>query len=181
MINNQGLSKLSIQKLQFMLRVIATENPAIKSFPTDGIYNEETMEAVMLFQKEHNMPVTGTVERNTWNAILDAYEEIQFATARPKGANIYPHKECSIYPNKFSAYLYPIQAMFCALSHLFDNIQITHVNGVNSGATTKNIIFLQRCANQTPDGIFTCSLWNILTSLHDAFVIRNPYYNGENT
>lgn len=135
----------------------------------------------MLFQREHDIPVTGVVGRETWNAILDAYEEIQIASGRPKGANIFPSKACSISPNEFSSYLYPIQAMFCALSHLFDNIQISQVDGINSAATTRNIMFLQTCSNQMPDGIFTCSVWNILTALHDTFVIRNPYYNGENT
>lgn len=37
-------SKLSIQKLQFMLQMIAMKNSAIKFFPIDGIYNNETLE-----------------------------------------------------------------------------------------------------------------------------------------
>lgn len=47
-------SKLSIQKLQFMLQMIAMKNSAIKFFPIDGIYNNETLEGDI--RSRHALP-----------------------------------------------------------------------------------------------------------------------------
>lgn len=38
----------------------------------DGVYEEQTMAAVMAFQKDHGLPVTGITDQATWDAIAGA-------------------------------------------------------------------------------------------------------------
>ena len=58
-----------VQNLQYMLRRLGTRYSFLPKLATDGLFGEETLEAVMLFQRELAPPVTGVVDGRTWDAI----------------------------------------------------------------------------------------------------------------
>ena len=62
-----------IRSLQYMLNQLAIHNDILTRLAVDGIFGERTLEAVMVFQRENGLPVTGVVDLTTWNAIRDAY------------------------------------------------------------------------------------------------------------
>ena len=64
-----------IRSLQTMLRVLSEDDPSHPSVIPDGIYGQETINAVSHFQRRHGIPVTGVTDQNTWEAILAHYEE----------------------------------------------------------------------------------------------------------
>lgn len=43
-----------------------------------NLYNAETEEAVKLFQQRSMLPVTGIVDKNTWNTLVKIYEKCRF-------------------------------------------------------------------------------------------------------
>ena len=49
-----------VKSLQAMLRQISYVYPVIPRLVPDGLFGEETLEAVMIFQREFRLPVTGT-------------------------------------------------------------------------------------------------------------------------
>ena len=51
--------------LQTMLRTISFWNSAIPQLIPTGIFDEPTLEAVMIFQREFHPPVTGMVDYGT--------------------------------------------------------------------------------------------------------------------
>ena len=59
--------------LQYMLSRLAEKHPFLPRLTPDGVFGEKTLEAVMLFQRELLRPVTGVVDRRTWDEISRAW------------------------------------------------------------------------------------------------------------
>ncbi|KXZ39277.1 Peptidoglycan-binding (PGRP) domain of peptidoglycan hydrolases-containing protein [Alkalithermobacter thermoalcaliphilus JW-YL-7 = DSM 7308] len=68
-----GSSGNPVRTVQTFLNRIARNFPAIPTVRVDGIYGQETAEAVRVFQRVFRLPVTGTVDFATWYRISDIY------------------------------------------------------------------------------------------------------------
>ena len=79
-----------VHSLQYMLRRLAMEYPFLPELATDGIFGERTLEAVMLFQRELCPPVTGVVDRGTWNAIRDRWYEVERKRGPVRALHAFP-------------------------------------------------------------------------------------------
>ena len=62
--------------VQFMLRLLANAYDNIDGMPPEGVYNESTIKDIKAFQQTHNLPVTGRVDKATWNALAEAYNRL---------------------------------------------------------------------------------------------------------
>ena len=62
-----------VSSLQYMLRQLSRTYHSLPQLVVDGVFGERTLEAVMRFQKEAGLPVTGTVDQATWNAIRNCW------------------------------------------------------------------------------------------------------------
>ena len=62
--------------VQFMLRLLANAYDNIDGMPPEGVYNESTVEDIKAFQEAHRLPVTGRVDKATWNALAEAYNRL---------------------------------------------------------------------------------------------------------
>jgi peptidoglycan hydrolase-like protein with peptidoglycan-binding domain len=65
-----GDSGFIIYVIQVMLRVLSDVFDNIVSPEITGVYNQETANAVMNFQKLTNMKPSGIVDRPTWNILV---------------------------------------------------------------------------------------------------------------
>lgn len=62
--------------VQFMLRLLANAYDDIEGLPPEGVYNEATIKDINAFQRAYRLPVTGTVDKTTWNALAEAYNRL---------------------------------------------------------------------------------------------------------
>ena len=67
--------------LQYMLSRLAEKHPFLPRLTPDGVFGEKTLEAVMLFQRELLQPVTGVVDRRTWDEISRAWSRRRDSSA----------------------------------------------------------------------------------------------------
>lgn len=70
-----GASGNVVTQLQTFLNVIAANNSAVQSVAVDGVYGNETKNAVIAVQKLSGLEQTGAVGALTWNAIVNLYNE----------------------------------------------------------------------------------------------------------
>jgi len=66
----------------------------IKSIPTvipDGFFGEKTEKAVIAFQQEYGLPVTGEVDKKTWDTVIVIYKHL--FESPPEKIDIFPEKE----------------------------------------------------------------------------------------
>ena len=62
-----------VRQMQEQLARIAQSYPAIPVITPDGIYGQETRNAVEKFQSIFGLPVTGVVDYRTWYKISEIY------------------------------------------------------------------------------------------------------------
>lgn len=68
-----GSSGEAVRTIQEQLNRIAENYPAIPRVAADGIYGQETENAVRIFQRIFHLPQTGVVDYRTWYKISEIY------------------------------------------------------------------------------------------------------------
>ena len=73
---SEGSPRNQVLIVQYFLSILAQFDPLIPFVTLDGIYGPATRQAVRSFQTAQGIPVTGTVDTATWNALYSAFEGI---------------------------------------------------------------------------------------------------------
>ena len=78
--------------LQYMLSVLSAHISTIPPLSVDGIYGQQTKNAVLAAQRRFGLPETGSVGTQTWDAIYNQYSGIETVNLRseerfPSGNN----------------------------------------------------------------------------------------------
>lgn len=161
-----------IRSLQHMLNQLAIHNPAFLRLAVDGIFGERTLEAVMIFQRDSDLPVTGVVDNATWDAIVAAYVRIDFLYGPPPPLNVLPSGSFTAARGKGGAPVMIVQAMFNALSKVTENFDTCEVNDINDGSTYQNLCTIQQLSGLPVTGTLDRPTWVFLSQLYHALVTR---------
>ena len=161
-----------VRGLQYMLRQLARRYPLLPELAVDGIFGEQTLEAVMRFQREFHAPVTGVVDRLTWNAIRDMWLAAEAEQAPPRPLRAFPGEGGRVEPGETADFLGVPQAMFQMLSRQFSGLTSHPVNAVHGAASADNVRWLQRAAGQQETGVLDKQAWDMLSRLYEAFVVK---------
>ena len=80
-----GSQNENVRLLQNYINVITTAYPFIPSVNPDGIFGDNTAEAVRVIQEYFGLDVTGIVAAATWNKIADIHNDIVEGLERSRG------------------------------------------------------------------------------------------------
>lgn len=72
-----GSSGEDVRTIQNQLNSISTNYPAIVKLRADGIFGQQTRNAVMTFQEIFNIPVSGIVDFSTWYEISKVFVAVE--------------------------------------------------------------------------------------------------------
>lgn len=86
-----------VSSLQYMLSQLSRTYRFLPQLVVDGVFGERTLEAVMRFQKEAGLPVTGTVDQATWNAIRNCWLEQQARDSYARATRIFPSEGVQVH------------------------------------------------------------------------------------
>lgn len=161
-----------IRSLQYMLNQLAIHNDVLVRLTVDGIFGERTLEAVMVFQRENGLPVTGTVDLTTWNAIRDAYVHVELMYGFPPALNVLPNGAYTAVEGQTCEVLRIVQAMFGSLNKVMSNFSPCQMNCCNDGETYQNIREVQRLAALPVTGVLDRATWAYMVQLYQALVTR---------
>ena len=162
----------AIRDLQRMLSQLSRRFPAIPRPAVTGVFDETTLEAVMVFQRDFALPVTGVVNEATWDKIKLIYLQDDLLYGVPMDLRVLPD---GIFTSNYGDKSYPMfvsEALFSALSTVISNFSAEESTGVNSGINHDNIRTLQALAGLSVDGILNRSVWEFLTRLYHIFITR---------
>jgi len=150
-----------IRSLQTFLRRIAQDNTQIPLVVPDGIYNEQTKNAVSGFQTYYGLPVTGETDFDTWRKIIEIYESIPQTIHLPDIRCLFPRSNYKIIENQTADCLYLIQAMLAVLGNRFPHLGSVEISGTH-----------------TPDSVAITKKIQELNELEQNGVIDIPTYNA---
>ena len=68
-----GSSGIKVRQIQEQLNAIANAYPALPKISVDGVFGENTQNAVKKFQQIFGLPATGIVDYSTWYEIQEIY------------------------------------------------------------------------------------------------------------
>lgn len=171
---NQTITGTPVRNLQTMLAFLSYVHREIPLLRPDGIFGEDTLETVMIFQRWAGLPVTGEVDQVTWEAIVDAHQEAQRQLGPPRSVSLLPHHGNDIFPGQSTPLLYPIQGMFLALADVFYSLRVVAPTGLLDEDTAHNIRWLQNRGTREETGILDRDTWEDLSRLYETFITRHP-------
>lgn len=163
-------TRANVMELQIYLRRIAQVHPSIPVINPDGIYGPETQEAVRAFQQEFDLPVTGVVDYDTWNAIFAEYIDIVTHRDRPLPLDIFPPDVREITPRYTGDVVLVIQIMLRSIARRFQNLPDVAVTGVYDDQTINGVSEFQRISNLPATGNVDKRTWNRLVQTYRSFL-----------
>jgi len=140
-----------IREVQGYLRTIDRANDVPASIIPDGAYGRTTGEAVRRFQREHSLPVTGSVDWDTWSSIAEAYlsalEQLDGGSGIMLAAGGGALKE-----GDSGERVYILQAVLNTVAGHYSNLDSIEVDGVYGKSTADAVKKLQEIVGEPVNG-----------------------------
>ena len=156
-----------VRELQSYLRTIQRYRSGSTLVPLDGLYGSRTAAAVREFQQEEGLPVTGVVDRATWDALYAAYREILTVQAPPEPIQSYQYPESALVPGDQGDGVAFLQIMLRRLAGRYPGIPAeTVITGVYSPATAEAVAALQGVSGLPQTGNTDKATWEAITRLY---------------
>lgn len=152
----------NVRSLQTMLRVISESDSKIPTVIPDGIYSQDTLNAVSAFQRSRSLPVTGVVDQATWEAIAKTYDLAMIQRGKPQPIQILLEPGQVIRLGEYNANLYLTQAMLSFLSTAEVSIPRPEVSGTLDSGTAGALRAFQTLADLPQTGELDRLTWKHL-------------------
>lgn len=166
MKSENSLQIQPIKSLQIMLRSLMLTNHEPCRIIPDGVYGRETTAAVASFQKQHGLPATGNTDQETWDGIVQEYENatVEAAPLYPVQAQLPLH----LRSDEESSCIQMAQCMLRALSKRFQCIPVLNITGCQDPDTCKCILAFQNICGLKPTGELNKMTWKHLVLQHSC-------------
>lgn len=151
-----------IRNLQKMLQTVFRSEGVESRVIPDGIYCRETADAVSTFQRSHGLPVTGSVNQETWDLIVECYTPAQILESDACPLCIPMRKNSKYAAGDENSNIMLMQCMLQEISKVFQCICPPSVNGVMDEATCLCIEQMQELCGIPVNGEMDMLTWKNL-------------------
>ncbi len=152
-----------IRSLQTMLRTIAQVEPDQENVIPDGIYSDQTTSAVKCFQRRCDLPVTGIVNQETWDRMVEDFDKARIDVERAAPVQISLAPGQVIHRGEENHKIFLIQSMLLVISFLVDEIPEVEHTGVLDAQTQRALLAFQLLSGLPPTGEVDKQTWKALT------------------
>ena len=160
-----------IYEAQKYLRALHYDDSRAEKLPLinpDGIYGEETREAVREFQRMHGLPITGSIDYRTWTALYSEYLLSKERAERPALVFHFPEEHgYTTAVGENSDIVAIIQFILRTLAHEYDEINGKPPSGVYDDQTIKDIRSFQNAHGIPESGMVDKRTWNSLAAAYN--------------
>lgn len=161
-----------VRELQEMLQFLSFTDPGMPQIIPDGRFGERTLESVMIFQRDHKLPVTGVVDFETWSAIREAYRGAYHRNGAPTALRVLCNGKACVQSEEPIPPVPIVQAMFDALALYLSNFKATEAGEVYQSNTEENTRQLQRVYALEQTGVMDRAAWEGLARLYQLIITR---------
>lgn len=161
-----GSTGINVSVVQYYLNIIADFNPKIPTIPLDGVFGEQTQNAVKAFQREYGLPQTGEVDEPTWNKITSVYlGMIESTSDEGTSAERFPGTLLNLGSSGRDVEL--LQRYLDIVSQVYTEIPVVSVNGNFDEATENAVRVFQEIVGMPPSGIVGPITWDLLAEKYN--------------
>ncbi len=159
----------NVRLIQYILNYIAQYVNTVKSTPIDGVYGRSTTESVVDFQRTFGLPLTGDVDKETYDMMYDVYYGITDTRRREiyTGASAPFPGETLRFGMQNEEVRRLQEYLNCASELYSDNLGRVTVTGVYGVETRNAVKALQRLHRLPQTGATSREDWEMIMSLVD--------------
>lgn len=162
-----------VRELQRMLRLLAQHNSQLPGLAVTGRFDEPTLEAVMVFQRDASLPVTGVVDHTTWYAITDALRRDLLQSGPSSPLSVLPHGEAITPAGQDSEALRVAQILLASLSREVAGLTAQPDGPFDLQSARTDLSLIQALAGLPVTGDLDRATWEHLVRLYHAYVLRD--------
>ena len=165
-----GDSGTDVSPLQYYLDFLGFFYDTLPDITVDGIFGEETRNAVLAFQQQFGLPQDGIVGRQTWYRLQDEYDAV--LRALPSEYSSY---SSLLYPGYFittgatGKVVEQLQTFINTIARNNSSVPAVTVDGVFGTATQNAVRAIQRLVGQNPTGAVGPLTWNAIVNLYNDY------------
>ncbi|MBO5313062.1 MAG: peptidoglycan-binding protein [Clostridia bacterium] len=158
----------AIIQIQRLLRELDYQENQLARVRLNGIYDDETREAVRNLQEKYSLPITGIVDHTTWQVLQAVAKAQREANALARAIYILPrNEEYTIYPGLRDDVIYVIQHLLNVIGQEYVDIGKIPFSGVYDEATVNAIRAFQRKQLLDANGIINPATFNSLAGEYE--------------
>ena len=151
-----------IEEILTLLYQIALRDSRIPIVLPAKTFSEDAALAVRAFQETYGLPVTGEIDSDTWNAIVNVYHEITDA-AQP--LLIFPPGGFLLQSGDSGELTELVQVLLDIAARHYSNLPRISADGIYQTETADAVRALQKEASLPETGILDRETWNALAAL----------------
>jgi peptidoglycan hydrolase-like protein with peptidoglycan-binding domain len=148
----------NIRELQQYLYSISLMINSIPSVIPDGFFGEKTEAAVIAFQQEYDLPVTGEVDKKTWDTITTVYRHL--FRSPPEKIDVFPENDFILDENASEHLIYMLQIMLRTIGKRYPNTPVVSITGIYDADTSDAVKFIQNISLFPDTGSADKYTWN---------------------
>ncbi|MFQ8599797.1 MAG: peptidoglycan-binding protein [Oscillospiraceae bacterium] len=162
-----GSTGNEVRVIQYYLNVIAYFDEDIPAVTPDGIYDDNTQAAVLAFQQQYGLEPTGNVNRDTWNKILQVYDQ----TINSLPPEVLDHSS-EIYPGRVLSLgmtgpdVEALQRFLERISSIDSDVPRVTITGTFDEPTEAAVRLLQTWFNLPSNGVVGPLTWDRIVRLY---------------
>ena len=179
----RGDSGPSVVQMQTMLRRIAQDYPAIPVVQADGIFGDDTQQAVETFQEIFGLTPDGVVGTGTWYKMVYLYVGItELAELVSEGQTFYgvEFRDAAaelLRPGNEGNRVRVLQYMLDVLAEFYPDLPPIAVDGIYGPATRAAVMAFQRQSGLTESGAVDPDTWAALyrdyAGIRDTVIVND--------
>ena len=153
-------------EIQEALRSISRKDATIPLVTVDGVYGFQTQNAVSVFQQQYGLPVSGEVDSETWDLLIQTKDS---ATPRtPTPLRVLFDDDIILMPGSDNEILSVIKSMLAVTRPFGDELLPTNRSDVYDEETVTIIRRLRKLHDLEETDAIDYDLWEILANLYNT-------------
>ncbi len=153
----------AITELQQALRDIAKTDSDIISIIPDGIFGEETEEAVKSFQRKYGFTETGAVDFELWEKIQEEKRRSLFILSDPIQVISIKNEDLPLSLGQVGKAVHTLNLMLSQLGELYDNFSAVNAGDEFTEETLREVKKWQQVIGHEISGEVDKLTWNRLS------------------
>lgn len=154
----------AVLDFQNMLEEIGRYDSRIPLVHPDGIYDEETADAVEAFCKNYGLPPRRTVDHEVYRSVADTYRSLRYYLGKRERPDLFPTDLAGgvLSKDERAVTVYYIQSMLAEMGDVCDEYAAVSINGTYDDATEKALSRLRKDCGIGKENTVDIVTWNAL-------------------